>query len=308
VDEIVDFFKDRFEKSIIGDLRKYIEDNNYPNKFYIFSDYCLHDRHKIHDVVTYTIMPYSPNINGEKTIIGHIAPKDIKHARKINPDFINYLKKSELFHISFLLGSRDYITKRDWIEPRDYIKESLEKSMNEILTKNHCISKEYYNNLIKSFNNLKNEMVRKSSTIKLYRDIVLISLITAYIMYLLTKESNAIEIAWLSDRDKIVEAYSRITFDLCQYNHYAICIRNKVYTKDIKLIYAITEEGISYEEMNRIPDYIAGTLAEWNPDSQFVSKEKFVTVLQSVIANNNFCPIIELSLSDKELKCSRIFI
>ena len=82
---------------------------------------------------------------------------------------------------------------------------------------------------------------------------------------------------------------------------------NNVYTKDIKLIYAITEEGISYEEMNRIPDYIAGTLAEWNPDSQFVSKEKFVTLLQSVIANNNFCPIIELSLSDKELKCSRIF-
>ncbi|NJO18390.1 MAG: hypothetical protein HC877_22450 [Thioploca sp.] len=103
-----------------------------------------------------------------------------------------------------------------------------------------------------------------------------------------------------------MEAHSRIAFDLCQYNHYAICAQNNVPTKDIKLIYATTEEGISYEEMNRIPDCIAGTLAEWNPDSQFVSKQKFVTVLQSVIANNNFCPIIELSLSDNELKCSRI--
>ncbi|NJO15675.1 MAG: hypothetical protein HC877_07990 [Thioploca sp.] len=76
MDEIIGFFKDTLEKFVIDDLQKYLTCNSYPNKFYIFSDYCLHDKNKTHDVLTCTIMPYSLNINAEKAIISSIASQE----------------------------------------------------------------------------------------------------------------------------------------------------------------------------------------------------------------------------------------
>ena len=65
---------------------------------------------------------------------------------------------------------------------------------------------------------------------------------------------------------------------------------------------------VLYEELVRIPDYVAGTLADYNFEENEISKSKFEKILQNFMAENdknNFVFKIDFS-SDINPKCSSI--
>lgn len=297
---IIEHLKELFEDSIANDFKEFIRVNGNGKCYLILSDYALHNKNKSNEVITFTILTGDADeINQIISTTKKYAKKDIKHARSINGEFIKLLRRKRLFHINFLLGERK-LFKQQGAATREGLLKSLNFTISELSSSNRTDILEG----IEKLKQFRSDVAKKTSNLKLMTDICLLSLLTAYIMYLLTKEGMT-EVAWMSDRDKMVEAYSEIAFTLCQLNYLAVCVKNEVPTKEVKNItYFTTSKGISYVDLVRIPDYLAGTLADWSKESPAVSKEKFVGILKYVISDNKFCKVFSLSFSDTQMNCS----
>ncbi|EIJ35284.1 hypothetical protein [Thiothrix nivea] len=261
---VIKHLKELFADRIKDDLRRYLALNENAICYLVLSDYVLHDANKANDVVTYTLIPCNEEeLRFIKESIETHAKKDIKKSRSIKPEFIEILQRNSLFHISFLLGDVR-LFKRSGMDSREQMLKSIQHSIDALSTSTRADEKEW----VKILECFKNEIAKKSSNLRLIADISIVSLLTAYIMFLLAVEGNIREVAWLSDRDKMTEAYSQVAFSFCQMNYHGICVINNEPTRNLqRMYYYPTEKGIFYQELVRIPDYLAGTLADWNKSS-----------------------------------------
>ena len=299
MDRILKTLDDVLLKSTLNDFKKYVEHNQPGRKFMIYSDYCIGDRHKVNDVVSFTIMPYDNFPDVEKRIIKSLAPKDLKKTNQIAPDFIEYLKDARLFHISFLLKSRKGITHSDELDQHQVVSARLDGTIEMLQA--WCINTptnaQYFESIIKKLERVKREMSKRSANFRLFRDITLIPLLAGYLAYLLTKEAKAEIVGWFSDRDCIVEALDGVAECFFHLSHHSLCERNNLPSSSTKIVYGIQRDetgGVWYDEQNRLPDYIAGTLADWNIEKNLSTMPKFIQMLENVFADNDFCVIVRL--------------
>ncbi|MDA0107853.1 hypothetical protein OH456_06845 [Vibrio sp. La 4.2.2] len=302
---------DTFNKSSLGCFQDYVRANSRYKKFLIFSDYCLHDKNKPNDVVSFTIVPYDEYPEILKKKIRELAPRDIKKTRKVNPEFINYLNQNRFFHVSFILGSRGGLTKNCSMKEVDYINESIDvtKSMLNDWAINTPSNREYFDSIVKKLNYLKNEQNKKSPNRKLLRDVLLVPMLASYLAYLLTKEAQASIIGWFSDRDKIIESYNEIAYDFFHINHHSFCEKAGINSSDSQIVVGqptCSEGGMWYDAQNRLPDHIAGTIADWSLPDNKSSKQKFISLIENLLADNNNCILIKLDLKVGSFSCSRL--
>ena len=285
MEDIFHLLENTFDKSVIFDLKKYLTMNK-SRTYFIYSDYCLHDKNKPNDVVSFTISPYFEDFEKTSDYIEKIAKKDIKKVRNISDKFIEYMNKSRFFHISFVLKDTSGIIRGEKSDERKSVLETIKitKDMLKKWCNNTPENKEYYSKVIKKLNILQQEMGKKSANHKLYKDIKFVSFLAAYIAYKLTKEAVAEKVVWFSDRDKIVEAYNGIAHDLFSINHHSICYQNKLISEKTKLGLGIPDEGSTdlwYDAQNRMPDHLCGTLADWDTTNNKIKR----TIIQHPFIN-----------------------
>ncbi|MCU4158426.1 hypothetical protein J1N10_20810, partial [Carboxylicivirga sp. A043] len=98
---------DTFNKSTIEQIENnYIGKVKSVTKWLCFSDYCLDDRSKPNNVVTFSLIPYISDLKELEEFIEENAKTDIKKTRSVNPKFIEFLKKYPLINFSFILNNR----------------------------------------------------------------------------------------------------------------------------------------------------------------------------------------------------------
>ncbi len=314
MESVVNLIEKTINKSVLTDFKMYLNDNKPHRKWLIYSDYCIGDDTKPNDVISFTLMPFDAYPDDIKQRIFKLAPTDIKNKKNINPDFISYLKEKRLFHINFILGSRKGITKVEGYDERKVVNETLDTTVK--MFNQWCITTpkkaDYYQTVIKKLNNIKTKLSGKSPNYSLFRDVVLVSILAGYICYLFTKYASAEIVGWFSDRDKLIEAYEMIASDLFFSNHHGLCIRDSIDSSMTRILFSIPtadDEGkVWYDEMNRLPDHIAGTLADWNMKENKLSKRKFVDIVEKCIADNPYLVILRLDLEPKQFKCSRVLV
>jgi len=308
MDHLMPSLDDVLLRTTADDFRRYVADNPEQRKFMIYSDYCIGDKKKANDVVSFTVMPYDNFPDSEKALIKSLAPKDIKNTTTIAPSFIEYLNERRLFHISFVLKSRKGITHDPVLEQRQIVTARLENTIKMI--QGWTPPRPHYAEIVKKLENVKREMSKKSANFRLFRDISLVPLLAAYIAFLLTKEAKAEMVGWFSDRDSMVEALDSVALDFFGLNHHALCLRAKIYSEPTKLSVGVQRNetgGVWYDEQNRLPDHIAGTLADWNFQKSAM-KGKFVQMLENVFADNRYCVVINLDFGTDVFTCSRLII
>ena len=275
---------------------KFLENNRHIKKWIIASDYCLHDKNKPNDTMALTIIPCD-DIKQLMNNISILSPKDIKSTSVIDKKFLEYLNSARLFHLCIIYEKSDMFvsSKQDAEAQIDRIIGMIEdwktKTDNKDSIKN-------YNDWIKKFNKFKNETQKGSFNVRLFQEMVFLNIMVSYFSALIATINKANVIGWASDRDTMVEAYNSIIFDIVAINYHGIC-EYKGYDSDQTKLMCFVQELIEdeagkelknmwYDELVRLPDYIAGTFADLDINSNKSTKNKFIQVIEDVAADSNF--------------------
>ena len=276
---------------------KFLDNHKHIKKWIIASDYCIEDKDKPNDTIAMTIIPCD---SIEKIIcdISTLTKKDIKDINsksEISVDFLKYLNSERLFHICIIYEKSDmFVDSKESAELQvDFIIELIENwkinSDNEKAINN-------YNLLIKQFKMLKNETNRKTFNVGLFQNILFLSTFISYFASTIAVINEAHVVGWASDRGPMVEAYNSIIFDFFWIQYHCICTSKEYDSDKTKLAfftqnittdkYGKSLKHMWYDELVRLPDYIAGTFADLNMDNQESTQNKFIQIIEGVAADN----------------------
>ncbi|OOM09399.1 hypothetical protein [Clostridium saccharobutylicum] len=275
-------------KSSIIDFRNYLKNFSSITKWIIVSDYCINDKDKPNDVMTFVIIPYVVDIFDFQEYIKKIAKSDLKHSNQIDDRFISLYKSGIFFSISFML-TRDNLIKN--LVDKEVIFRTLkvQKEMLESWIVNTPNNANHYKDIIKKLNKIEQEVKRKTFNLSLFKDIVTVTFFTSYIVHLLYKEANIEIVTWFSDRDKMTSAYDGIANDFYVIQTHCLCVEK--FGDDYKQ-FTIgyggenKENSLFYDELNRIADYICGGIADHNIENNQVSADKFCKIAEEILADN----------------------
>ncbi|EHR5677503.1 hypothetical protein KUJ39_004291, partial [Salmonella enterica] len=263
-----------------------------------------YDKNKPNDVVTFSICPYAEDFFELGKRIDSLSFKDTKKLKRINKEFINFIKKSEILNLSILL-SKD--RKLDPLNEREMLKTRYKMAIKQInIWIENQGEKKYFKQLIKNLQLVLTELDKPGANLKAIRDIEIISSLTAYIAFQISQEIKIDTIGWFSDRDamlsyKIAKFSKPIIYDLA-YNTYHILMYNIDEEYKEKFVFGLPEaEGkVWYDSYNRVPDLIAATLADYNYEKNICSHDKYIPVIEEILADSENSIIYKISFDDPE--------
>lgn len=305
---IFQVINDVFSKSTKTDLEKYyLKLTHGFEKWTCFSDYCFGDSAKPNDVVCFTLIPYSVDFEELSNKIQALANVDIKKTRKVKDEFVYFLKSYPLINFSFILNNK----KKLFGEDHEAVKNALKATYFDI--KNQYVESSkyqpeqlvYYKLIINKIDRII-QLIDSNKKIKQIVDMTLVSFLGAYVCSKVIKDLDLEIIGWFSDRDAINEICDNFSVSLFHtYLHDFLDGRPFRFVASP----AGSRDNPFYEQLVRIPDYVAGTLADYDLENDSISNNKFDTMLTDYMAENmqnNF--VYTLSLIDDKFNCARITI
>jgi hypothetical protein len=300
---------DTFDKSTIQQVKdNYLKNLKHVEKWKCFSDYCFDDKNKPNDVVTFSIFPHLTDANLIDLFFDKYVKSDIKNTRSINPNYIVFLRNYPVINFSFIINERKKIFGETVEERKHFLTNDFIalKNIYEKWSISQPEKSDYYENLIKKTNrcliNIKN-----NKKVNQLIDMILISVLGAYVSSIIAKQVNHLEVfGWFSDRDKIHDIEDSFIIDLFHANlHNLISPRNFTFAAAP----ANGEFEIFYDKMIRVPDYIAGTIADYNIIENRISKDKFGTMLTDFMADNDHNNyIFKIFRQNNDYNCSKLKI
>jgi len=233
-----------------------------------------------------------------KHYIGQSTPRDIKSTRTVSPQMLSYINSPVVFHISFIIERETTLLRKLASEDtmQDYLRE-----LREIATRmqaNSTIDGAFFTEMEKRLSSFENEFIKNAKNLKLFRSIYLVSLLAGIVFFYLTIIKRPSNIAWVSDRDAIVQRHGGVAYDMAylvyalEYTKLLAKGENPVMYLPEKPFFHFPAPEVSgendFDELVRIPDYLAGTLADFDFKEKTFSKEKFWSVMAgSMVTSKN---------------------
>lgn len=301
---------DTFHKSSHNTFKSFFQKNKKYTKWMIFSDYVFDDKSKEHDVATFSLMPYFEEFDTLSESIKNLSKKDLKNTKKINPDLINFINESPILNLSFIFNKR----KKLHTDENAYFTTKFSMLAKQCKTRiENNDNPDYNKKTLKRYKLFLNELKNKNKNLKLFRNIDLISQISAYISFQMYSELNSINlIGWFSDRDsilsyKIAQFKTPLVFDLTHSLFHALVSNFMDEDYKSKLIFGLPENtgNMFYDSYNRIPDLIAGSIADYNIKENKCS-EKTLPVIENILTNKEKCIIYKLNTNVEVFEASII--
>jgi len=311
---ITNAIKEALEKSTLNDFSKFLRIVDKSACWYLLSDYCFDDVKKISDSISFSVLLSHDRIDNIKEYIRSFQPKDIKSTNEPTDGFIKYLNSPVIFHFSFIFRKQDnYLLNCLDSKTISLYIDDLEKDI-AVWIRDDPSASEYYVDVLKRIRLLRNEMMAKSFSWKLLRKIFITSCLSSLLIFELASINKPISISWISDRDGIVEKYQGIALDIAFCNcHYLFSEdqKDKEYF-DLGLlpkVYFLTSKKNTiddYEELVRIPDYIAGTVAELKGNDYEFTHGKYIPLFYEAIVNSENHSIIAIDNPNDDFYIRRI--
>ena len=295
IDACFQLLEREFEKEEMkNEIKDFLKKASYSTKWMLYSDYCLDDKNKPNDVLSFVLIPF---INNEKyweikKKISETQPVDIKHTNSISVDFMAYIKSQAVFSFSFIVNDRQKLFGSEEAEQIKTVEQTLTNLKNAYIRwRDNAETKEQedrYKEYIKKINKQLREIFLKKK-VKDQIDVLLITMLSAYYTALILKELPSLQIfGWFPDRDKTNETCEKMAatiFNTYQYEflgakQYQFCSAKPD-----------SSEVPFYDDENRIADIICGTIADYNIQENLISKDKFDTVLKGLMADNMYIKI-----------------
>ncbi len=247
-----------------------------------------------------------------RQLISRLAPKDIKHTRKVKYEFIDFLNRGSFFYVSFMLDGEEWLFKAPPFQQRDVISRSLDELVESLKRwqVNTPSASAYLQGIIEKLRRSKIKLESRSGNLRLFRHMVLIAFLAAHLSYILTKYASAQLIGWGSDRDAIVDTHGSLIYDFFHLAHHDLCFTRVSEKYSTRLSFLTAGRGPTtwFDEFIRIPDCIAGTLADYNWNTGLGSR-KFIPIIEKCLADNPRQVILRLAFAnDGRSECSRIVV
>lgn len=290
-------FNDSFNQYGKGQLHNFINTFRGTKKWILSSDYAFYNKNKNNDVVTFSLFPHTDDIKKMSGDINKHAPVDIKKAKSVNDEFITFLSDGPVFNISIILDRN----RRMHSNEKDYFLHRLDMLINLL----HYWSgttpeqKENYQENISKLEKTKRLIESPGVNLRIFRDIEIIANLAAFILTEASIISDLEIITWISDRDSMLSFKQDSIGDylLSQVHsiYHILCLNNN-YSPDGKLLLVKPDLGWNdlYDSFIRIPDYIAGTLADFDFKTQKNTHGKFEKIKNGTFAAEDRNLIYEL--------------
>jgi hypothetical protein len=298
-----------FDKSTISQIENtYLLNLKSVTKWMCFSDYCLDDKTKPNDVITFSIIPYIEDYLLVENFIKAVAKSDIKKASTINEKFIEFLKIYPIINFSFIVNKRKSLFGNNHEEIKKNLKHEYLaiRGLYELWIVNEPEKEAYYKTFLKRIDSCIN-LIDNNKKIKQLIDVILIPFLGGYVSNVVLNRVDKLEIyGWFSDRDQFLDIEKGIALTLFQNNLHGL-IDNKNFEFVTSL--ANCNFDIFYDQFIKIPDYIVGTLADYNLENNQISKEKFNTVLTNYMGDNQFNNYVFRIFKESNIyNCGKILI
>ncbi|MCZ6688694.1 MAG: hypothetical protein O7H41_03725 [Planctomycetota bacterium] len=282
-------------------------------KWSIHSDYCLGDPNKPNDVAVFTLVPYVADIGELNRLVGGKLKSDLKRKRQIGQEEIACLNSELFFHFAFVMSKRRYIfsqSKGDSEKKRMHEAVLVTQRMLRGWISDEKVNQEFALGLLDKLARLEPRLAAGSANLKLLKNIFLISALGASIAGILAELAGARLIGWLSDRDSIIRAQDGLAFDCFHMGFSGLAEMTKQNWDEVKLVYANPSEhspdGTWYDALNRLPDHLAGALADFSFSDAQSSTEKAHQVLISCITNRARVAVHRLTTDPGAFACDGI--
>lgn len=246
------------------------------NSWYIVSDYCLDDKNKPNDVMTFTIYPFTnPYLlnNGIKQYLS----KDIKDFKYLSEKAVSYIKEAPyFFSLAFIIEGKNDVFK---LNDNKQLLDNAIKNMENWPQK----KKEEFIHKMKRFRNYLN---RKEVDLKTLSNIsITVHIMSAIIEFLLIK-TNTKHILWISDRDKMTDFQDGIVSEFVRI-YYANLLNKRVSDHKVYDFWGGKDyDKEVFDELVRIPDYISGAIASMDFDNVEKIPEKHYDLFDKSIVDN----------------------
>lgn len=268
----------------------------------IVSDYCIGDKGKKNDVFSFVVIANHDKIENISEYISAMAPRDIKKIRHVPLGLMQYLTCTQpvTFSVSFVID-RDSALLRDYLRVEhmsSFIPDACEfvESLRKNSPSSASVDPAYFDDVLERLTTFEKDLARKQLNAKLSRQIHLASGFAATMFYLVTHATEAGYLRWISDRDKLIEHNDTVVYDLA-YLYFILMLSSQGSLEpsaqenlilDVPKTYAELPDRTGkhrFDALIRLPDYLAGTLADIGPDMSY-TKEKFGEMLHGVFVNS----------------------
>lgn len=260
------------------------------DSWYIVSDYCLDDKNKPNDVMTFTIYPFTHLYILKNGIKQHLS-KDIKDFKNLSEKAVNYIKAAPyFFSLAFIIEDKNNVFKLDC--NKQLLDQAIKHMENWPETK-----REEFIHKIKKFREYLN---RKEVDLKTLSNIsITVHIMSSIIEFLLIK-ANAKHILWISDRDKITDFQDGVVSEFVRI-YYANLLNKRVSDHEVYGFWGGKEYNKEiFDELVRIPDYICGSLASMDFDNVEKIPEKHYDLFDKSIMDNERIYIMNIKHGENE--------
>lgn len=301
--EIIYCLDKTIKRNSIHNFKEYIRLNDKHLGWVIISDYCINDKQKINDCLSFVILPMDIDFYHSITAsIKNNIPKELKQLNKVDEETIFFLKNCPyVFSFNIIVKNiENTITS----ERTPHIKEIIIKNIED--TKKKIVNNPQ---LIRKYNLVITEMKKKSFNFNLFSQSYLVAAIVAYLHVLILKYAKqSYKFTWLSDRDNITSSNNHFVFDLCQLFYNNLRQKFKINVGENTICFGSEENNqLFYDQLIKLPDFFAGAISSYDIQNNKVDKDKHVQLIDKVFADNPRCINLKLDFSTG-IKCSRLVI
>ncbi len=278
-------------------LKNFIQKFKEVQSWMIASDYCIGDKHKKNDTIAISIIPYLIELTDMKRQINSIAANDIKGTKKISDEFLEYIGSGNSYHACVITLDHSALGKTK--EDVDRIVDDYVSQLRECCKLNDQ-NAEVYNQTISKLLQLRQRNQNKSFRRVMFQNMMFVTSMISFYCYFIHKNASVQKICWFSDRDALIDMGRGLAFDIVNLTTHQLCLSNGLDNTKLQLLFGSPErEGKTwFEEVVRIPDYIAGTFADWDIEKN-ECKDKYIPIIEKLVAGNDNFILSKIGLQEK---------
>jgi hypothetical protein len=273
-DGLVECLISTFGKNAIDEFRKFLAKHSGVTKWMI-ANFVINEPQAASDAYVLTFFAYSAEIGELKAKIVKLVFKDFKKTKAVKPKLHDFFQSGETFTIC-LLTPKKYNLAGDIHAIRFSLDETIR------IMRNWQDAADRQQKVIKAFERLK----ERAKANNFNTPTIMIATVLAAFCAMILAQERKIEIAgWFPDRDNITTSYERIADHMFAVDFSAFCQRHAIDERSIKTVIGLPEPDpgeprqIWYDELVRIPDFLAGPLAAWDYKKNLVTgRQKYLDI------------------------------
>jgi hypothetical protein len=294
-DGLVDHLISTFGEGAIREFRQFLTKHPSVTKWLIASDFVINEPQAASDAYAYTFFPYATNIQDLKNRVASLVPNDFKKTKTVEPKLQEFFRSGETFTICLLTPKRYKIAGNIHA-----VRRSLDVTL-EVMRNWHDADAQAA--IVKAFEQFREKAKANNFNALLVSRMMIATVLAAFCAIILAQERKIETVGWFPDRDDLTTSYDRIAECMFGVNYSMFCQRHNIDEGPIKMMIGRPEPDSTkpnqswYDELVRIPDFVAGPLAAWRYQENLVTgRQKYLEILQGAVADNPY--LITLLLQD----------